>query len=143
MKPISGHCFLSPSGTPLDEEDINQTNMGELFVRVRGGTVGAEAKRGHVREWCSMYSLPVAPSWSIERYSVEHSIVFATEWCARMQWFYNIWAVDVEDGRPFSKSELDSYVASEAWVVLSNSCDGASVLKPRVEDIGRLRPKNP
>ena len=129
-----------PIGEPVDhEEDILEAwadlddayrLLGapiaggvDFFIRERavgaeagdGGAIGAEARRGVARRFCTTYGLAQASSWSLNLYTLEFARACATEWCRRSQHFFDIWSQEHDFESEFDDDDLTSCIAPAHW----------------------------
>ena len=88
----------------------------QLFLRMRGDVVGAEASKGLPRLFCKSYGLIQAVSFSVARYlNTDHCLARASEWSRRCSFFYQIWLAADDPEFLFRECDLDSLPRDPAW----------------------------
>jgi hypothetical protein len=168
-KPCVDEEILPPD---VDLEDVLDTALSDLyddivagdhdaepggedfFTRVRGirlgvigdivaGTVGAEAKRGVPREFCSRYSLHDSSSWSVRLYTHDVAMELAHEWCSKNQFLYDMWVAAGDAYYRFPGDIATLYEASDDWRRFVEALPLASLALERARLIEVMQPINP
>jgi hypothetical protein len=80
---------------------------------VAGDTCVGQARKGQPTEWARRYGLNVQASFAFSRYGREAAARLATEWCLRMQHFYDVWCAAGHQ-HVYTATELDSYAPDQA-----------------------------
>ena len=127
-------------------EDFIPSLLGGLWTshfkgvpvdRVLVRAVGPDAKA-----WCFLYGLKKSKSWSINKYGEEPVSIIALEWCARMQYYYNLWYSQPGTGEyEYTEADHDAYV--ETWDFRNLQIDLPLLPGPvyaRCADVKAIRP---
>ena len=137
------HRALAAASATGDEFFIRVHRSRSSSAALLGDTVAVEAKMGVPRKHCRRYSLLVASSWSSDKYGFDAAMVMASEFRQRQQHFYSVWAVDMDFERRFTDAELNSYVATPAWIAFKTSLLAGSAAFARCHQIEAVVPANP
>ena len=118
--------------------------VGNKFtVKKRGEAFEAFAGRvkagGAAEQWCRQYNMQATSRYSSSWYGVDAAATCAREWCARMQYFYNIFQESGNPGYRFTSSDVAECPTSVAYRDLVGRVTGAQ--SRRVFAIMELAPR--
>ena len=80
---------------------------------------------------------------SIKKYPMNVASTICTEWCRKMQFFYDLWGAQGDDNYCFMQEDVDSYTWSEAWRALMEDIPLVGPTMERVQVLEALSPSRP
>ena len=127
-------------------EHFTLTLRGGAWTQAHHGTeadaVAGQAARGAPADWCRTYGLPKMASFSIRRYGEQIATRLAEEWCARLQYFFDLYLEDNSAMLKYTEEALQSYEPGESWRVFKAGLQNALAVQ-RACEIEALKPTNP
>ena len=125
---------------------------GHFFVRYRppgswGSVLGdgafcTEPKRGPPRDWCKRYSVQMTASFDCMRLTPEFAAAAATEWCRRVQHFYELWRSHGGE-YVYVADDTGSYETSHEWLSVRAAVVPGGPQADKVALVDSLQPRNP
>jgi hypothetical protein len=111
-----------------------QANMGKAVDRC-----AATAKQGLPSQWCAQYGLNKIASFSFSVYGEQGAAQLSSEWCRRMQFYYDLW-LQSSPNHVFTLQDKAAYHPTEAWLRFKASLSCTSKVFQRAEAIEALFP---
>jgi hypothetical protein len=102
----------------------------------------AQAKAGNPVAFCKEYQLNKMASFSYFVYGENTAGTLASQWCCRMQHYYDIW-LQRGKGYAFSEADRTSYKANPEWDKLVASLPVDGKVRKRVDTIAQISPSKP
>ena len=124
-------------------EDFRVVVIGGKFtMQNRGlafqGFSGQVRKGGEAEQWCHQYHLQMTSSYSSSWYGVEAAATCAREWCARLQYFFNIFRDSGDPVYKYTVADFEQAPQSPAYRDLVGRALGSQAR--RVVGIMDIRP---
>ena len=122
----------------------------EVYLRGGAETVARKSRvldefRGlprlqECRVWSRRYGLQQTYGASVARYGEQVASLMATEWCHRMQYFWQLFCLAEDDDYKYTQADLDGYTPTAWYSEACESADPASPTQRRLMELSQIRP---
>jgi hypothetical protein len=135
---LEGHELGADFGVHIRGGKWTAANRGVPFDCVR-----AQPAPGTPRDWCVMYGMPNSASFSYSKYGEGPASVLALQWCARMQYLFDIWKAQSDPRYVYLESDNRSYQEDAEFRAFVDDLPVVGTCIERVKAIREIFPKPP
>ena len=94
------------------------------------------------KSFCRLFGLHMSPQNGWQIVGQEASLTLAAEWCARMQFFFNIWvSAGAAEDFAFAGDEDASHVATSEFKTLVDKAPDGDPVSTRCKELQGLTPR--
>ena len=100
---------------------------------------GARARGKEASAWCALYGVGMTFTMEVSAYTTDERIRIASEWCRKMQWFYDIAVRDAAEFTVYTDDVRATYVENSDFTAWAETLQ-EGVVRARVQALRDLWP---